>query len=178
MGLGLSRRVRAVVSVTSTWAVTFAGFGAVVGTLIGVIAVAVGAVPRDVLAHIGIGEWIAGVARWGFLGAASGTAFAVAVMRLGRGKTISELSERRFAMWGAAAGAIGSVAIGLATLTAVKLARLPLPLDASLIFGAVAGIGVLGGVLGGALATATLRAARKAPASVPETIGEVESVRV
>ena len=91
------RRLRAMAVLGLSWGVVWAGLGAALGVIFGLVR------PQD----IGPGESPAAIARiLGVAGFISGAGFALTLSLLERGRTLLQVSLRRVALWGAAGGAI------------------------------------------------------------------------
>lgn len=91
------RRLRAVAVLGMSWGLVWAGLGAVLGVIYGLVR------PQDV----DLGETPAAIARTlGLAGFISGAGFAFTLSLLERGRTLLKVSLLRVALWGAAGGAI------------------------------------------------------------------------
>lgn len=134
------RRIRGALSVALIWALAWLPFGVVVGLWKGWVSLP----PRHE-----IDLWF--VAVWTLLGACAGGVFAILLAALERYRTLSELSPRRLAAWGAIGGAGLPVA---GSLLITLLTDLSLASDAPGIFALMA-------LLGATCAWMTLRIARR-----------------
>ena len=133
---------------TVTWGIGFA----VVGALFVLVASEFGVFRTAPGSHMTLASFAGTVRRWGVVGAASGAVFALIVMLRGQRATFATLSVRRFALWGAAGGTLGSVLM----IPRAALGAIP----AFTILKLLAAFTVIFGTIGGAVAFATLRAAR------------------
>ncbi len=127
------KRIRGALGLGLTWAVAWAGGGAILGLMFGG----------------GLGTLITGSLAFGLMGFLSGGAFSVVLGLAGGRRTFDQMSLRRFAAWGAVGGLPAGVLLsGLlapgagATLAGVLFAMTPL-LVASMLVGAASAAGSL-----------------------------------
>jgi hypothetical protein len=101
------RRVRAALSFAALWAAVWLAVGMVVAWFSGWTADSMRNLP----------SWYP--ALWTLLGASSGAIFALLLATLGRHHTLDDLSPRRLAVWGGAAGAAPPIAASLLLMAIV-----------------------------------------------------------
>jgi len=94
------RRVRGLLGVGVTWGISWAGIGAIVGLVAGVVSPDAGTLANAVF------EWAVGMGLYGFV---SGVGFGEVLATVERRKALADLSLPRVATW----GVLGSAAVPL-----------------------------------------------------------------